>query len=258
MNAMRRSPFIFALVSAGLALAASVAAQREPTVQKDLRERFGEWAERFPAEMPSYTALEIIEQVRWDKKGQQSDPIQARFQYTFRRVGEKLEYSEARTAAGEEATASDGAGRKLVSTNRLGGAFGNHPHDLFEKLPLLVTRMATRYHEMMRYFFVPDETDTPNNFVIIGYRQIAGNGLMEVDRKPVFPSGRSWIDPEDGRLIRIEEEFGNKDTRYTIAIDNGAAEKSWLPEKITVRLFEKGRLIAQNTHTYSEIRKLSP
>jgi len=256
MMRMRRAISILLLCGWLPFCAPGAAAQREPTVQKDLRERFGDWAERFPGDMPSYTALETVEQVRWDKKGLQTPPIQMSFRYTLRRVGEKQELVESRGPVAETSAAREGAGRNIVPAGRSGGAFGNHPYDLFEKLPLLVTRLATRYHEIMRYFFVPDETDTPNNFVVIGYRQIGGNGLMEVDRKPVFPSGRAWIDPEDGRLIRIEEEFGDRDTRYTLAIDNGANEKGWLPERITIRLFEKGRLVAQNVHTYSDFHIL--
>ncbi len=255
MMRMRRFSAILACVAAVWLLAAVALAQREPTVQKDLRERFGDWAERFPAELPDYTAIETVEHVRWDKKGQQTEPIKAVFQYTFRREGEKKEFTESRSAVAEE-SGVDGGKRNLIAS-RSNAAFGNHPHDTFEKLPLMVTRMATRYHEMMRYFFVPDETDTPSNFVIIGYRQTSGNALMEVDRKPAFPSGRAWIDPEDGRLIRIEEEFGDRDTRFTIAIDNATGEKGWLPEKITVRVFEKGRLVSQNTHTFTNFRKLN-
>lgn len=232
-------------------------AQREPTVQKELRERFGEWAERFPAELPSYTALETIEHVRWDRKGQQTDPVKVAFRYSFRRLGEKREFAESRAAAKEEVTAGDGAKSNLVVSSRASAAFGNLPHDAFEKLPLLVTRMALRNHERIRYFFAQEETETPTNFVIVGYRQMSGNGLMEVDRKAVFPSGRAWIDPEDGRLVRIEEEFSDKNTRFSIAIDNTGDEKDWLPARITIRLFEKGRLIAQNVHTYTDVRKLS-
>ncbi len=254
---MRRIASSALCLAAAICCCADVAsAQREPTVQKDLRERFGDWAERFPAELPSYTALETVEQVRWDKKGQQTDPVKAVFRYSFRRMGEKQEFAESRSAAGETTGGDKSARANLVATSRASTAFGSLPPDLFEKLPLMVTRMAARNHERMRYFFVPDETDTPNNFVIIGYRQIAGNGLMEVDRKPVFPSGRAWIDPDDGRLIRIEEEFGDRDTRFSIGIDNATGEKDWLPERVTIRLFEKGRLVAQNTHTYTEIRKL--
>jgi hypothetical protein len=247
--------FRHGLAIAAISMAAPAWAQREPTVQKDLRERFGEWAEKFPAEIPNYTALETVEQVRFDKKGQQTDPVKAVFRYAFRRASDKQEFIESRSAAEEPAQPGSGTKAGLLA-GRAGAAFGSLPSDGFEKMPLMVTRMALRNHERMRYFFVADETDTPNDFVIIGYRQIAGHGLMEVDRKAVFPSGRAWIDPEDGRLVRIEEEFGDKDTRYSIAVENGAAEKGWLPQRVIVRLFEKGRLVAQNTHTYMEIHRL--
>ena len=245
------------LLLAALLLPAGVLAQREPTVQKDLRERFGEWAERFPAEMANYTALETIEQVRWDRRGQQTTPIVAMFRYTWRRAGEKQELVESRSVVKESDLPSGVSASSLVSAARAGSAFGNHPHDLFEKLPLMVTRMALRNHERIRYFFVPDEAESTGDNVVIGYRQIGGTGLMVVERKDVFPSGRAWIDPDDGRLVRIEEEFSDRDTRYTVAIDNAVGEKGWLPERITVRLFEKGRLIAQNVHTYTDIRKLT-
>lgn len=242
------------LLAALLLHAPALFAQREPAVQKDLRERFGEWADRFPAELPSYTALETVEHTRWDRKGQQSQPVTAAFRYSFRRSPEKGDLVENRTAT-DDAAGGNPPKANLVPAGRATSAFSHLPYDVFEKLPLIVTRMALRNHERMRYFFAQDETDTPSNFVIVGYRQTGGNGLMEVDGKAVFPYGRAWIDPEDGRLIRIEEEFGNRDTRYTIAIDNLADEKSWLPERITIRLFDKGRLVAQNIHTYSDFRK---
>ena len=110
------------LLLAALLLPAGVLAQREPTVQKDLRERFGEWAERFPAEMANYTALETIEQVRWDRRGQQTTPIVAMFRYTWRRAGEKQELVESRSVVKESDLPSGVSASSLVSAARAGSA----------------------------------------------------------------------------------------------------------------------------------------
>jgi hypothetical protein len=249
-------------VSAGLLLvaagAATAAAQREPTVQKELRERFGEWAERYPADMPSYSALETVEQTRWDRKGNAGEPRRAVFRYVLKRTGERREWVETRLAPEKENASTAAKGTNLVPSGREAPAFGNLPYDLFTKLPMLISRLATRNQEKMRFFFLPDETDAVSDLVVIGYRQMSGEGLMEVDGKPSYPTGRAWIDPEEGRVVRMEEEFGGKDTRYWIAIDNtlDQGERGWLPVKISIRLFEKGRLEVQNNYTYSEIRIL--
>lgn len=233
---------VFLPISAALA-------QREPTVQKELMERFGEWADNYTASLPSYAALETVRQTRFGRRGKLSDERAATYDYTFQRSAESSrEFDESRTPA---ALAENGdKPAKLADESSVG---------LFSKAALLVTRFATRYHSRMKYFFVPEHPDAISEFVVVGYRQTSGEGLMEVDGKLVFPVGRAWIDANDGKIIRLEEEFGNVGKmRYSISVDftDDAATRAWLPARVTVRIFDKDRLELQNEYTYSSFRAL--
>lgn len=225
-------------------------AQREPTVQKELIERFGEWADNYTASIPSYTALETVRQTRFGRRGKPSDERAATYDYTLQRVAESsgaFEESRAPAAAGENGDKPSG---KLRDESSIG---------LFSKAALLVTRFGTRYHSRMKYFFVPEHPDATSEFVVVGYRQTSGEGLMEVDGKLVFPVGRAWIDANDGKIIRLEEEFGDVGKmRYSISVDftDDAATRAWLPARVTVRIFDKDRLELQNEYTYSAFRPL--
>lgn len=235
-------------------------AQREPPVQKELMERFGEWADHYTASLPSYTALETVRQTHFGRRGNASDERAAAYDYTFQRAAESsgaFEESRAPAAAGENGDKPSGRLRDEASVG------------LFSKAALLVTRFATRYHARMKYFFVPEHPDAISEFVVVGYRQSSGEGLMEVDGKLVFPAGRAWIDPNDGKIIRLEEEFGNVGkTRYSISVDfavvseltrrnDDADTGAWLPARVTVRIFDKDRLELQNEYTYSAFRPLN-
>ncbi len=225
-------------------------AQREPPVQKELVERFGEWADAYTAALPSYTALETVRQTRFGRRGNPSSERSAAYQYTMKRSDENpREFEESRVRAAADAT-NGGNSAKLADESSIG---------LFAKAALLVTRFAPRYHDRMKYFFVPEHPDSASNFVVVGYRQTSGTGLMEVNGKLVFPTGRAWIDPNDGRIIRIEEEFGEMGkTRYSVAVDfdDDSLPRVWLPSRVTVRIFEKDRLELQNEYTYSAFRPL--
>ena len=246
------------LATALLATAAPVWAQREPAVQKELRERFGEWAEQFSGDVPNYSATETIELTRF-KRGEPQSPQRFSFRYSLRRYAAKpRELVESRQQITAEASpappgtqpasalpsrGSDGLPRELNESN-------------FSKLILLPTRLATRNHEIMKYFFAQDDTEKPGDYVLVGYRQFTGDGLLELEGKLVYPSGRAWIDPESGRAGRIEEEFGAKDIRYWVAVDFAAEGEYWLPSRIFVRVFEKGRLTSQTNYNYESVRIL--
>ncbi len=263
---MRAKCFAHALMALVFVPVLAARAQREPPVQKELMERFGEWADNYTASLPSYTALETVRQTRFGRRGNASDERSASYDYTFQRAAESsgaFEESRAPAAAGENGDKPSGRLRDEPSVG------------LFSKAALLVTRFATRYHSRMKYFFVPEHPDAISEFVVVGYRQTSGEGLMEVDGKLVFPAGRAWIDPNDGKIIRLEEEFGNVGkTRYFISVDfavvselgrhagelarhdDEAARGAWLPARVTVRIFDKDRLELQNEYTYSAFRPL--
>ncbi len=239
-----------ASVLAVLALAPAAAlAQREPPVQKELRDRFGEWAEYYTASLPSYTATETVRQTEFNRRGRSNTERVATYQYTLKHFADgarEFEESRERAAAAQK---GDGAG-KPPDENSIG---------LFSKAVLLVTRFAPRYHDRISYFFVPEHPDSISTFVVVGYRQTSGEGLMEVDGKAVYPAGRAWIDPDTGKVSRIEEEFGHVGkTRYTISVDfeDDSATRAWLPARVTVRHFDKERLELQNEYTYSAYRPL--
>ena len=248
LRAIRRGAL---LAAACLLLPQDTLAQREPPVQKELVERFGEWAEAYVAALPSYTAYESVRQTHFGRRGAVSSQRSANYQYTFRRSAENpREFEESRT--------------RIAASEGVNGASAGKPPDessigLLSKAALLVTRFAPRYQERMKYFFVPDHPDSVSNFVIVGYRQTSGAALMEVNGKEAFPTGRAWMDPDDGRIVRIEEEFGQVGkTRYFVAVDFAAdpITGAWLPEKITMRIFANNRLELQNEYSYSAFRPL--
>jgi hypothetical protein len=228
----------------------SALAQREPPVQKELRDRFGEWADAYVAALPSYTAHEIVRQTRYNRRGNPSSERSATFQYTLQRSPEnprEFEESRARLPAPES---GNGAASKPPDESSIG---------LFSKAALLVTRFAPRYHDRITYFFVPEHAEVSSDFVIVGYRQTSGSGLLEVDGKEAFPTGRAWIDPDDGSIIRIEEEFGQVGkTRYSVIVDFAAdpGTRAWLPVRVTFRVQDKDRLELQNEYSYSAFRPL--
>ncbi len=232
---MRRGIHIAAVLAATLFLPVAGAAQHEPPVQKELRERFGEWADHYAASLPSYQAVEVVRQSRFDRKGRPKNEREFTFRYSLRRSAETHELVESREPVDEA------------------GAKPDRTIGYFAKLPLLVTRLATRYHEQMKYFFEPEHPDVSSDLVVVGYRQRDGTGLMELDGKPVMVTGRAWIDPDDGKVSRIEEEFGNTKERYWVAVDFAAdsVTQAWLPVYVTVRLVEKGHVELQNHYSYS-------
>jgi hypothetical protein len=223
---------------AALLLPVAVAAQREPPVQKELRERFGEWADRYAASLPSYEAVEAVRQSRFDRQGRPRNERDFTFRYSLRRSADTHELVESREPLDATSPKPD-------------NSIGN-----FARLALLVTRLATRYHGQMQYFFELEHPDVTSDLVVVGYRQIDGTGLMEVNGKPVPVSGRAWIDPNDGRVARIEEEFGSAKEGYWVAVDFGRelTTQAWLPVSVTVRLVERGRLELQNHYAYSSFQ----
>jgi len=246
---MSRALHIGIALAIWLAVPTAALAQREPPVQKELRERFGEWADFYTAGLPSYSAQETVRQTEFGRRGRSSAERTATYQYTLKHYADgarEFEESRERTTSAEK-----GDGTAKPPDERTIG--------LFSKAILLVTRFATRYHDRITYFFAPEHPDSISEFVVVGYRQTSGEGLMEVDGKAVYPSGRAWIDPNTGKVIRIEEEFGNiGKTRYSISVDfdDDDATKSWLPTRVTVRHFDKERLELQNEYIYSAFRPL--
>jgi hypothetical protein len=238
------------LAAACCLLPLSAMAQREPPVQKELRDRFGAWADAYTESLPSYTAQESVRQTRYNRRGNPSGERAANYQYTLKRSAENpREFEESRAPLAAE------------SGN---GAASSRPPDestigLFSKAALLVTRFAPRYHDRITYFFVPEHAEVSSDFVIVGYRQTSGSGLMEVDGKEVFPTGRAWINPDDGSILRIEEEFGQMGkTRYAVIVDfaSDSVTRAWLPSRVTLRIFDKDRLELQNEYSYSAFRPL--
>lgn len=239
------------IAAACLLLPLAALAQREPPVQKELVERFGEWADAYVAALPSFTAHESVRQTHFGRRGTVSSVRSGAYQYTLKRSAENpREFEESRTRITAVESGNGATSGKPPEESSIG---------LFSKAALLVTRFAPRYHERMKYFFVPDHPESVSNFVIVGYRQTSGSALMEVNGKEAFPIGRAWMDPNDGRIVRIEEEFGERGkTRYSVSVDFAAdpVTNAWLPEKITVRIFDNNRLELQNEYSYSAFRPL--
>lgn len=244
-------------------------AQREPPIPKELRERMGEWAEYFLSKSPSYAAEETLFQTLYEKRGSSKRVItsdylcvrmegEARERWEFRDVltvdGKEMQKPEKRAEKWPKIVAArlskdiaalmEGPGKYLIAPEEFSG------------LALLVGRLATRHQEKMNYFFAQDTSDAGSRNVLVGYRQVTGEGLLVVDGKPVYPAGQAWVDPDTGHVVRIEEEFEHKQVRYWTAVEFAQAEAldAWLPREITVRVFDKGRLTQESVYSYDNFR----
>ncbi len=247
-------------------------AQREPTVSKELLERVGDWAEYYLDRSPSFAAEETLTQLPREKRGGAvrtivSDYFFLRFgsgvrdRGSFRDVlsvdGKEIQSASKRDAKWprilaakswtEFATLVEGPGKYELAPEQFSG------------LDRLAGRLAARYQGRMRYFYAQDTSDPPSPHVLIGYRQTSGDGLAVVDGKPVTVSGQAWVDPDTGRIVRIEEEVASKQARYWTSVEFALASPldAWLPSTITVRVFEKGRIVLQSVYSYSNFRSLS-
>lgn len=261
----------FGVWAALLAVGARPAfAQREPPIPKELLERIGDWAESFLDNSPSFAAEETLWQTQRDKKGGAarkivSDyicvrPASSRERWQLRDVlsvdGKDVHNSSKR--AGTWARLLAAQSWKELSTIAEAPAKYQLAPEQFSGLDRLAGRLAARYHDRMRYFFAQDTSDVSSRNILIGYRQISGEGLAVVDGKPVPVSGKAWVDPDNGRVVRIEEEVESKQARYWMAVEFGPVTNldAWLPQAITVRVFEKGHLTLESVYAYSNFRSL--
>jgi hypothetical protein len=241
------------VVSAGMLLAAwmcadlkfGATAQREPAAPKELVERVGAWAEVFLDRCPSFTAIETREEQRAGKKGILEN----------KRTG-LAEYSARRQDDGQVVES-----RKPMAAEGSAGEKGKHP----EAAPMdersspfaIVARVAERNQDRMKFVFAQDTSDPTlgvlSDYVLLGYRQIRGDALAELDGKGVYPRGQAWVDPDDGRIFRIEDEVSYKNLRQTTEVEFSRENplQTWLPKQITIRTFAKGRLEQQVVITYS-------
>jgi len=241
-------------------------------VPKELLERTADWAERFLAEYGNYAAEETLEQTRWEGKRRTEVKRQIVSDYFVVRLPETQrewqEFRDVLSVDGKEKLSDPARGAKwpklsAAATRGEIVALVEDPlkyrlsPERFSNLGLLVSRLAERHRDKMRYFFAQDTSDMTSKHALVGYRQVAGAGLMEVEGKPVYPAGQAWVEPDDGHIVRIEEEFEHNRTRYSVAVDFAKSDElgAWVPEGVTVRIFEKGRLVQQNIYGYSNFRK---
>jgi hypothetical protein len=273
---MRRIFIRITLAICGLtaiALAAAPAwAQREPAVQKELIERVGDWADSYLDHTPSFAAEETLSQKQREKRGGVartivSDYFCLRFSSNprdrseFRDVlsvdGKQIQSEAKREAKWAKLTAAQ-SWKEFFALVESPDKYELAPEQ-FSGLDRLASRFATRYQERMRYFYAQDTSDTPSPNVLIGYRQQSGEGLAVVDGKAVQVSGQAWVNPDSGRIVRIEEQLRSKDSAYWIGVDFALAETldAWLPSNITVRVIEKGHLALESVYEYSKFRSLS-
>jgi hypothetical protein len=265
---------IFAILCLLVAAAPQARAQREPPVPKELLERVADRAEQFLAEFGNYAAEETLDQTRWEGKRRRETKRQIVSDYLVVRLPENprelAEFRDVVSVDGKEKLSAEARSAKWPKIVAAKGrseivALVEDPakyrlsSEDFASPGLLVSRLARRYQDRMRYFFAQDTSDIASKHVLVGYRQVAGEGLMEVEGKPVYPRGQAWIEPDDGHVLRVEEEFEHKSTRYSVAVDFGPSDElgAWVPQGVTVRVFEKGHLALQNIYTYANFRRLS-
>jgi hypothetical protein len=225
-------------------------AQREPAAPNELVERVGAWADAFLDRCPSFTAVETREELRPSKKGVLDN----------RRTG-LAEYSARRQDDGQVVES-----RKPIAAKGQAGEKGKHaeaaPVDERSSPFAIVARLAERNQDRMKFVFAQDTSDPTagvlSDYVLLGYRQISGRGLAELDGKAVYPRGQAWVDPDDGRIFRIEDEVTYKSMRQTTEVEFSRDNllQTWLPRQITIRMFAKGRLEQQVVITYSGFHSL--
>ena len=246
--------------------------QREQTVSKELLERVGDWADSYLDSTLSFAAEETLMQTQREKRGGAVRTIVSdyfclrlasgsRDRGAFRDVlsvdGKQVQ-SEAKREAKWTRLLAAQSGKEFATLVEGPGKYELAPEQ-FSGLDRLAGRLAARYQGRMRYFYAQDTSDPPSPHVLIGYRQVSGDGLAVVDGKSVTVSGQAWVDPDTGRIVRIEEEVASKQARYWTSVEFASAPPldAWLPSAITVRVFEKGHMVLESSYTYSNFRFLS-
>jgi hypothetical protein len=230
--------------AAMMVCAMAPAAQREPSAPKELVERIGAWSEVFLTRCPSFVATETRQEYRMGRKGSAGPAQTFVAEYEFRRddSGQPLESWRplAADAKGAKGKPAESAARPVGPQNPV----------------TLVARLAERNLDKMRFFFPQDTSETLSDYVLVGYRQTEGEGLAEMEGKPVYPRGQVWVDPDNGRIVRIEDEVSYKGARFTAEVEFGDENemKAWLPRQIILRTFEKNRLQQQVVITYNGFR----
>jgi len=229
-------------------------AQREPAVPKELLDRVGAWAEKYLAEPREFTALETRSETHWARNGRTESRPGAVSRYTVRRSPE----TATRLVESRELLKPEEARLGGPAPSKSGATPARSPFEHLASPGALVSRLSARNQEKMKYFFAEDATETASEHVLLGYRQIDGPGLVAFEGKTFAPSGQAWVDPNDGRIARIEEEFAHKNARYSTAVEFARNElmNAWLPSTLTVRIFEKGRLTSQVVYTYTDFHPL--
>ena len=268
---VRISPALCVL-AALIALAPPALAQREPPVQKELMERVGDWADYYLDHTPSFAAEETLSQTQREKRGGGARTIVS--DYFFLRLAsgsrDRGFFRDVLSVDGKQiqsAAERDAKWPKLATAKSFQefsalvegpGKYELAPEQ-FSGLDRLASRFAVRYQDRMRYFYAQDTSDGPSRNVLIGYRQESGEGLAIVDGIAVQVSGQAWVDPDSGRIARIEEQLRSKDANYWIAVEFAAAVPLdvWLPSSITVRVIEKGHVALESVYEYSKFRALS-
>ncbi len=265
---------VFAAATCDLKLTAVPPPQKEPPVPKELLERVAFWSEQYLAAQVNYAAEETLKQTVFSSKGRSgsgqrtivSQYVSARFGESARDQGEfrdvisvdgKTIQDDGKLAAKWPKLAAAQSAQQIAALVEDPIKYRLSP-ERFTGLARLPLRFSERNWGKMKFFFAQDTSDPPSPHVLIAYRQVAGDGMMMVDDKPVLPSGQAWIEPDDGHIVRIEEEFGWKDERYytSVEFDKAEALGSWVPQAVIVRFFEKGRLVLENSYTYTAFRVL--
>ncbi len=281
---MRLSPLsflLFALLAIGTTAALSgvargkavaLPAQLELPVQKELLDRISFWVERFIENYEGWAAAESFEQTRWGKKSRPEARRVILSDYYLVRLPPGGALREFRDLVAVDDKLLQSPEERQQKWPQLAAAAtpeefaalitdpARHRMDpgQFANLALLVTRFAERYRDRVKYFFAPERGDLPPEFVLVGYRQFAGEGLMDLAGKEVYPSGVAWVNANRGSITRIVEDLRQKNTEYTLTVEFEHHENlgAWLPGYAMVRILEKGRLRWQNEYRYRDYRRL--
>ena len=240
---------------------------------KELLERVDAAAERFLAEYQNFAAVETLQQTLWTRGGKSAQKRQIVSEYwLLRLLSNPRELAEFRDVVSVDGQAKQDAALREQKRAKISAATPRGEivaliedptkyrlgSERLANAALLVTRLTARHADKLRFFFAQDTSDVPTETVLLGYRQFTGDGLIEVDGAAVYPTGQAWVEPNTGRVHRIEEEFRQKNTRYWVAVEFGdeRVAGAWLPQQITVRIFEKGKLAREDVYLYANYRRV--
>ncbi|MEZ5353826.1 MAG: hypothetical protein R2762_14400 [Bryobacteraceae bacterium] len=236
---------------AGLCLIAIAA----PAAQRDsLILRAGESVERFWDQYSAFTCVEEVVQRKTEPNGKVIVQRKTTYDYLIllQNSGGELLVEESRLLQGKAPKETD---RALLATSG------------FSTLLLILHPI---FRESFAFSIEPHFEMAPGNTVPVRFRHIKGRPSpsalqLRTRTYPIEWQGTAWIDPESGRIARIQAELPgpmedvgmqklSSDVRYApLTADRGSI---WLPQTAVIEAATR-RQRWNNLHSFSRYRKFT-